>query len=288
MLADGQRVLDLALDAGRQALASAQIDPGSVDFLIYASVGRAWLEPATAHALQTGLDVRRATCFDVLDACAGWLRALQVARAYIRSGAYRRGLIVNCEAGILREHVGYRFESPEELEHRVAGFTIGEAATATVVTDDNPRDDFYVTFRSAGEHIGLCLVPLPSIGSFVTTNLDPRLRPGQFYTLSRPLFDLAGMLIVELFQSDQRLLAGRYDVAFGHEASRKVSERITKALGVADVYFPTHARFGNTVSASIPLAMSVAQQEGRLRRGDTVLTIVGSAGMTVGLASFTF
>ena len=62
-----------------------------------------------------------------------------------------------------------------------------------------------------------------------------------------------------------------------------------KRLGIpAEAYVPTHAQFGNTVSASVPLGLSIARGTGRLRRGDRVLVIVAGAGIAVGFATFTF
>jgi 3-oxoacyl-[acyl-carrier-protein] synthase-3 len=93
---------------------------------------------------------------------------------------------------------------------------------------------------------------------------------------------------VETFASDPELRRRAYDVCFGHEASARVTDAVTRRLGVHEAAFVSHRRFGNTVSASVPLGMSVAVQEGRLRRGDRVLVIMGSAGMSIGFCAFTF
>jgi 3-oxoacyl-[acyl-carrier-protein] synthase III len=112
--------------------------------------------------------------------------------------------------------------------------------------------------------------------------------PGRFFARSSELFPIVTELIVDTWKDDPRLQAGRYDIAFGHEASERLSADITTKLGVRSIYFPIHRRFGNTVSASIPLAMSLADEEKRLARGNRVLIIVGSAGISVGFAAFTF
>jgi 3-oxoacyl-[acyl-carrier-protein] synthase-3 len=116
---------------------------------------------------------------------------------------------------------------------------------------------------------------------------DPRLVSGQLFSLSRELVEAVSTNIVQAFRGDPKL-QGPYDMCFGHEVSTKVCDAVTRELGLRDVYFPTHHRFGNTVSASVSLGMSVAFQEGRLKRGDRVLLIVGASGVTVGLAAFTF
>jgi 3-oxoacyl-[acyl-carrier-protein] synthase III len=285
-LNEGEKALDLAVQAGHNALAQANISATDVDFLIYSSVGRGWIEPATAPAIQAALGLSNATCFDVLEACAGWLRGLHIAHSYIRTGTYRRGMIVNCECG-LGQQAGWTFDTVEELEHRVAAYTIGEAATATIVDDHNPADDFYFRFKSSGEHVGLCMVPLSGVEQFHPGHVDDRYVAGRLFSLSQDLVEVVTSNIVELFRCDAQFHQ-RYDICFGHEVSERVCQAVTRTLGVHDVYFPTHRRFGNTVSASIPLGMSTALQEGKLERGGRVLIIVGASGVTVGLASFTF
>jgi len=285
---DGEKPLDFVLDAGRKALEHGGVQPGDVEFVIYTGVGRGWLEPATANIVQYGLKLVNATCFDILDACASWLRALQVAHSLIRSGVYRRGLIINGECGF-RRYVDLALTDPRDIEHRLAAFTIGEAATATLVTDDNPDDDFYFNLRNFGEYYDLCMIPLDNVADFAPDDRTGRHAPSRFYAMSSRLVATTIQKIVETFQSDPKLRGGRYDICFGHAASERASQLIGLRLGLPyNLYYPTHSNYGNTVSASVPLAMSLALADGRVRRGDKVLVIVRSAGITVGLASFTF
>jgi len=288
-LTENERAVDLIRDAGRAALREAGVEPSDVDLVIYSSVARGWIEPATAPLVQAELSLVNASAFDIMEACAGWLRSLQVAHNYLRSGSARCALLVNCECGLYQGHADWQFRSVEELDHRFAQFTIGEATTATVVTNGISReDDFYFSFRTLGEGLDLCMIPLPLADRFVGKKLDPRLVPLRFFALSAELLGRAQESLAELFRSDPMLRDRPYDISFGHEASRKVSEAVARSLGVNTVYFPTHSTYGNTVSASVPLAMSLAIEQGRLKRGDRVLVIVGSAGMTIGFVAFTF
>jgi 3-oxoacyl-[acyl-carrier-protein] synthase III len=287
-LDDGETALELALRAGRAALAAAEMAPDAIDFLLYAGVGRGWIEPATAPAVQAGLGLGTAMSFDVMDACASWIRALELAHALIHSGRYRRGMIVNAECGLYRAYADWTIESLEELDYRLGTYTIGEAATATIVTDERPDDDFEFVSRTLGEHVDLCMIPLANAGDFLPTRPSERHVAGRFYALSRELFGAATHELVTTFAREPRLHAHRYDIAFGHDATARVSATVTEALGVADVYFPTHREYGNTVAASVPLGISLAFDAGKLIRGQRVLLIVGSAGLSIGFASFTF
>lgn len=287
-LADDEKAIDFVVRAGRDALATARLAPEDIDFLIYTGVGRGWIEPAMATAVQAELKLVNATCFDILDACASWLRGLHVASGFIGSGTYRRGLIVNAECGLYRAYADWVLGSDEAAEHRLATYTIGEAATATVITDENRDKDWYFTFKTFPEHFRLCMLPLPSVADFWSGPTDDQYVPGKFFARSKELLTVATRKIVEVFESDPRLRQQTYDICFGHNPSEKACEIIGRKLGLETIFFPTHRSYGNTVSASVPLAMSLALREGKLKRGDKVLIIVGSAGITVGFATFIF
>jgi len=287
-LAEGEKAIDFGIQASTRALESAGLAPGEIDFVIYSSVNRGWLEPATAAMVQSELGIAEAASFDIVEACAGWLRAMQVAHSLIRGGTYRRGLIVNCECGLLRHQMDYR--GGQEIAHRLASFTIGEAATATVVDDEVPADDFYFRIVTYGKHFDLCMVPIDTVADFaVNGSVDGRHRSLELFSRSNELISTTVKKIIEQFRADPNLEPTSYDVGFGHAASTRASQILLRKLGIRpEIFFDTHPRYGNTVSASVPLGISLALQEGRLRRGDRVLVVIGSAGISVGFASFVF
>src|SRR6478736_5407477 len=123
--AEGEKAFSVGMKAGRLALERTGISPTEVDLLIYAGVGRGWLEPAMANIFQAELGLTRATCFDVLDACASWIRSLQLAKALIAAGVYRTVMILNCELNF-REYANFDIERMEDLEYAFSAFTIGE------------------------------------------------------------------------------------------------------------------------------------------------------------------
>jgi 3-oxoacyl-[acyl-carrier-protein] synthase III len=284
-----ESALERLLCAGRNALKEAALEPGEIDFLIYTGVGRGWLEPAMANVVQYGLRLDNATCFDVLDACLSWLRGLHIAHTFIRAGVYRRGLLVNCECG-LSQYAELDVVDVEDFENRIAVFTIGEAATATIVTADDAPDDFYFVFKNFGEDYGLCMIPLENASAFMLgDSTAANRRPLKFYSESKRLITTTLKRAVEVFQSDPRLSSETYDLIFAHAASEKANLMFGRRVGLdASKYYPTHPRYGNTVSASIPLGMSLALEEGRLQRGFKTLAAVGSAGVSIGFAAFTY
>ena len=286
-LGDGETAIGVLRSAVDRALASANVNAKDLDFIIYAGVSRGWLEPSMASLVQREISAAKAACFDIMEACASWIRAMQVAQALFQSGIYRLGMIVNCECaltGLTSWDVG----NGDDLERSLAAYTIGEAATATVVTG-KPDGDFYLTMRSFGEHCDLCMIPLTTAGSFLTSFDGVRDEPGHFYSDTDKLFKQTLKCLWETFSGDPNLSGRPHDLYFSHAASAKVGVFARQKLGVPEGrWYCTHSRFGNTVAASVPLGMSCAIDDGVLNRGDRILAIVGSAGISIGFLSLTF
>jgi 3-oxoacyl-[acyl-carrier-protein] synthase III len=193
---DGENALDSALRCCAKALEVARIDRRDVGIVIFAGVGRAWLEPATATVIQAELGLHDATSFDVLDGCAGWLRALQIANGLFAVNAGKVALIVNCECGF--EDFGrWHFDTLEEVEDHLATFTIGEASTATVLVDDPSVGDEYFSFRTFGEHATLCMIPLGNERQFLPEGTLSRRPPMKFFARSHELLATIRCLSVE-------------------------------------------------------------------------------------------
>jgi 3-oxoacyl-[acyl-carrier-protein] synthase III len=282
---NGERALDFAVTAGREALTRAGVRPEDVDLLIYAGVGRGWVEPATANLFQSELGLRSATCFDVLDACASWIRSLSIARSFLAQKIHKLVMILNCEFNF-REYANFDIRNAQELENSFSAFTIGEAATATLVTATE-TDDSEFTFKTWGEKHGLCKIALPNAGDFSPNG--ERLKPMSFFTAPGELLSFTVRKLVSHFRESQTLAGKVHDIVIGHAVSVASTAKAVRLMGLDPTrVFETHNRFGNTVSASLPLALAVAESEGRLQRGMRVLLVMGSAGVTTALASFEY
>lgn len=285
--ASGESPLDHVVACSHAALDQASVSRGDVDLVVYVGVGRGWLEPAMAVAIQEELQLSNATSFDVLDACASWLRGLQLVHSLMRSGACRVALLVNAEFNP-PDYLQLKFDDVSDADRFLAGFTIGEAATATVLTA-SADDDFHFVFKTFSEYVHLCMLPLPNSADFL--RIEERACPPslKFYAHSRQLVATTTRKIVEVFHADAKLRSESYDVVFGHGASERAADLLCRKLHVPpERLIRTHACYGNTISASIPLAMSLGLASGRVQRGMKCLVVIGSAGITVGLASFTF
>ncbi len=286
--AEGEKAFTVGMRAGQLALERSGVPAADIDLLIYAGVGRGWLEPAMANIFQAELGLGRATCFDVLDACASWIRSLQLAKALITAGTYRTVMILNCELNF-REYANFEIERMEDLEYSFSAFTIGEAATATLLVADPEHDDFALSFRTSGDKWNLCHIPLPHADDFVSCTVTDRCKPMSFYTSPRELLAVATSMLGAHFSETPELRERTYDLFLGHEVSLPTTRMVTKLLNIdPGIVFTTHSRFGNTVSASLPLNISIAEAEGRLKRGMQVLLTMGSAGVTSAFCAFRY
>lgn len=282
------RALDFGLAAARQAIAEADLAPEDIDLIIYVGVGRGFIEPATANVLQGELGCRRATCFDLIDACASWLRGMDVARQYIRCGTVRKAMIVNCEFNCL-EYVDWDVRTQEDLARAWAGFSIGEAATATVLGPADGDGEFSVWFKTAGDGHNLCRIPLPNVDQFQATAPAAQQPPLLFHSDAPALTRRALELIVEQFGEHPEIGRFEYDLLLTHSASTRVSLSGIDRLDLdPERFYDVFPRFGNTVSASLPLGLGRAVEEGVLERGGRVLMVMGSAGISTGVATFTY
>ncbi len=196
-------------------------------------------------------------------------------------------MIVNCEcatANLAPWDVG----NGDNIERSLAAYSIGEAATATVVRGDKDSD-LYVAMRSFGEHCDLCMIPLASARSFMPSFDEGRDAPNRFYSDTEQLFRKTIQHLRDTFYSDPVLPGREHDVFFTHAATAKTGAFAKRKLGISQGrWYCTHTRYGNTVAASVPLAMSCATDDGVLERGSRLLAIVGSAGISVGFLSLTY
>lgn len=289
-LGPGETAHGLMSSAVAQAIATAGVSPRDIDLVIYAGVSRGWLEPSMACAIQDQAGIGdRATCFDVLEACASWIRAMQITSALFQAGSHRLALIVNCECAYA--HMApWTVTSPADLEYTMAAYTVGEAATATVISAEAAAGKVEFFGRSYGQHHRLCMIPLDSAENYGTGPADrPATGSNVFFSYAQELVSLNMKYLVDEFRKTKDISGVPCDRYFSHSVSAKAGRLFQRQANIPlEKWYCTHARYGNTVSASIPLALSCALDDGFLQRGHRVLTIVGSAGISIAFMRFTF
>lgn len=289
--AEGERPVDHLARAVGQALDGSAFTPRDVDLFIYVGIGGGFREPANSYVVAKALGFTRAECFDVIDACMSWTRAMSLVDSLFKTRNYRSAMIVNAEFNMTSGGplfpANFALEDASQLEYVLPSYTIGEVATATLLMPDEP-ENFRFTFHSRPEWAELCTIPSAGFEGFCA----PEEKIG---ALGVGRFTAWGALLHEHLEQELPTLLAKADVGrreadvvFTHSSSSTAWHKATERHGLADKIFHIYPTTGNIVSASIPAALARASGEGRLSRGDEVLCLMGSAGMSFAATTFRF
>ncbi len=282
-----EKASDLIIGAMNDALEQANLSANDIDLLIYCGVGRGFLEPANAYFYAHATGMNRTNCFDITDACMSWIRSTHIAQLMLKAGAFKRVMIINGEFH-LGFHDNWEIRNLRSLKHSFPAYTIGEAATATILTAS--ESDWEFAYSSKPEFADLCTIPLPSHANFV----EPSEKIGhngvyKFVSYGQEIFQEGSACIGELIKNN--IGDPEQNVwYFPHAPSKKIYEEDMPKYGVPaeKIYLKVYPQFGNIVSASIPVGLSLAQAEGKIKPGDPIALIPVSAGIVASLVQLTF
>ena len=276
--APGENPSDMGAKAAANALERAGLTPADVDLLIVATMTPDVPFPSTACLLQAKLGLRRdIPCFDVSAACSGFVYALQVAKDMMRSGAYRRTLVVGAE----------KLSSVVDWSDRTTCVLFGDGAGA-VLLETTPEKNVGLLGNLLGaDGNNAELLHCAGGGSAAPATADS-LRDGKHFLRmnGKEVFRHAVRVMAE---SCERVLA-KCDVKseqvawfIPHQANSRILEAVASQLNVGMDRFPSNLeRYGNTSAASIPLALEEAWKDGKIKHGDLVLIVAFGAGLTWG------
>jgi 3-oxoacyl-[acyl-carrier-protein] synthase-3 len=273
--AEGEFTSHLAINAARAALADAGVDAQSIDLIVLATSTPDHTFPATAVAVQSALGINHGAAFDLQAVCSGFIFALATADNFLRSGAFKRALVIGAET----------FSRILDWSDRGTCVLFGDGAGA-VVLDAQPqsgvkpdRGVLTTHLRSDGRHKSKLYVD----GGPSSTQTVGHLRME-----GREVFKHAvGMItdvITDAFKASG-ITADDIDWFVPHQANKRIIDASAHKLHIApQKVVLTVDRHGNTSAASIPLALSVAVADGRVKRGDLVLLEAMGGGFTWGSA----
>jgi len=270
---------DMATEAARCALALAGVDPSEVSAIIVCTVTPDMLFPSTACLVQNNLGVRGAWGFDLVAACSGFVYGLTTAAHLVSAGTHRKVLVIGSDT--MSRIIDYTDRSTCIL--------FGDAAGAMLVEGVDQRDDGagFIDFVGEIDGSGGEYLKMPAGGSRrPASQATVEAREHYVHQEGQQVFKYA---VRKMYEASAELL-GRNgftadDVALliPHQANRRIITATAERLGLKDDRVVINIdRFGNTTSATIPLATRDAIQQGRLRRGDLVLFAAVGAGYTVG------
>lgn len=266
----------LGTDAALKALSVANLKPNDLDLIICATSTPEHIFPATACLIQDNLGATRAGAFDLLAACTGFIYGLNMAAQSIRSGAIKNALVIGTET--LSRFVNW--------EDRNTCILFGDGAGAFVLqASEQPGGVLSAVMHSDGS--GGDLLTLPAGGSRYPAT-EATLRAGQHYIYmdGREVFRFATKVMAastEEALKSARLTKDDISVIIPHQANFRIIDAAARGLKLPIERFVVNVdRYGNTSTASIPIAAVEAIEQGRVKAGDKVVFVGFGAGLTWG------
>ena len=271
--APGQTTSDLAYEAAVRALAQAEMDAADLDAIILATATPDNTFPSTATRVQARLGMRRGFAFDVQAVCAGFIYALSTADAMIRSGQARTVMVIGAET----------FSRILDWHDRTTCVLFGDGAGAVILGAAEGR--------GAPSDRGVLATRLHSDGTqkdilYVDGGPSSTGTTGKLRMLGREVFKHAVVKLADVAEEAMEaagVSASDIDWVVPHQANIRIIEATARKAGVdLDKVVVTVAEHGNTSAASIPLALSTAVADGRIRRGDLLLMEAIGGGLAWG------
>lgn len=280
MAAKGEVTSDLAYHASKKALQAANLEPKDLDLIIVATVSGDQIMPSTACVLQQKLGCNNIAAFDLTAACSGFVYSLSIADQFIRSGMYKNILIVGAE--VLHRIVNYK--------DRETCILFGDAAGAWIVSraDANDRNIILSSHLHADGDLGDLFV-LPAGGSKIPFSQEVLDKNQQYVVMKgREIFRHAVRTLSLCCQealNHNGIKSEEVDWLVPHQANVRILESVADHFGIPkEKVILSLQETGNTSAASVPVAFDLAVQEGKIKRGQTILLAAFGAGLTSGSA----
>ncbi len=265
---------DMAVEAIQRALDMSTCHCEDIDMLIVGTTTPDYRMPSTACIVQEKIGLPNAVAFDVVSACSGFLNGLIIAASFIESGMCNTIIVAGSE----------KLTSVTDYTDRNTCVLFGDAAGAVVVGEDRNGHGVLSTFmKSDGTQRELLWIPTGGVKNPYTPNFandgSDKLRmngPDVYKLAVREMYN-ASVKVIE----DAGLELSDISLIVPHQANIRIIQGLAKRLHVSmDKMVVNIDKYGNTSSASIPLALDEANRQGRLKPGDKVLMVAFGSGLT--------
>lgn len=272
---------DMAKVATERALEAAGMGVDEIDCIIVATLSPDHFFPGTGVFLQRKLGITDVPCLDIRNQCTGFIYGLEIADAFIKTGQYRRILLVGTEV----HSSGINLST----EGRDTAVLFGDGAAAAILgpTDDGDRGVLAVRTHADGKYAEKLWAPAPACKSkpFISAEMieagltRPHMEGRDVFKHAvtkmpaalNEVLEVAGYSIDDL------------DMVVPHQANMRIAQAVAKGLGLADdKMYVNIQRYGNTTAASIPIALHECVEEGGIQRGDLVGFTAFGSGFTWG------
>ncbi len=286
-ISQGEPTWFMASQAGKMAIQNAGIDPLTIDLVIIATATSDYMTPSMACMVQREIGAKNATAFDVNAACAGFIFALETARNFFLSGNFKRALIIGAEN--LTKMVDY--------DDRSTCILFGDGAGAAVIekSDNNLYSSFLCSEGDGAKH--MVARAIEPNNAFIDKRLEiedglPKSNKNYLFMDGKEVYKFAIRALPKAVNealTRQNLTTDDVNIFIPHQANIRIIETASSRLGVPmDKFFVNIDKYGNTSSASVPLALHDAVTEGEIKRGDKICLVGFGSGLTYGAVVIEF
>ena len=271
---NGETTCSMASDAGRKAMEAAGVNPGEIDVIVLSTATPDRLLPSTAVDIQAELGATRAAAFDIGAACSGWLYAMTVAEGLIMSGTAETALVIGAE----------KMSAIVDWKDRSTCVLFGDGAGAAVLKRSKHGKGILSAYmRSDGKLADLLYRP----DGGATTPMSAEVLEKRSHLVRMAGREVFKHAVRSMSDAADRALDGArltgtdIDLLIPHQANVRIIEATAKHSGIPmEKVYVNVDRYGNTSSASIPIALNEAIESGRVKDGSTVMMVAFGAGFT--------
>ena len=266
---------DLAVEASRQALASAGVDASQIDLIILATSTPDMVFPSTACIVQRKLGIQGCAAFDVQAVCSGFVYALTIADSMIRTGAASKALVIGSEV----------FSRILDFSDRTTCVLFGDGAGAVVLEASDTPGILATELHADGRHVDILCTPGAMAGGEVLGLPFLKMDGQAVFKLAVGVLEDVARSVLEKANRE----ASDIDWLIPHQANIRIMHGTAKKLKLPlEKVVVTVDEHGNTSAASIPLALDAAVRAGSIKRGDTVMLEGVGGGFTWGAVLLDF
>jgi|TARA_Y100000385_G_scaffold288995_1_gene357139 3-oxoacyl-[acyl-carrier-protein] synthase-3 len=283
-IGDGQSTFTMGLEAAKKAISNSGIEKEDLDLIVFATLSPDYYFPGPGVQIQEALDISTVAALDVRAQCSGFVYSISVADQFIKTGMYKNILVIGSELqsrGIDKSTRG-----------RSISVIFGDGAGAAVLTREHNTSKGILSthLHSEGKHALELATKAPGMGTRWVTDIIKDNDPNDFsyrpYMNGQFVFKHAVRRFSEVINEGLKknnLDISDIDLLIPHQANLRISQFIQKRFGLSDdQVFNNIQKYGNTTAASIPIALSEAFQEGKIKDGDTVVLAAFGSGFTWG------
>jgi len=279
---DGNSTAVMGLKAAKQAIERAEINKDDIELIVFATLSPDYYFPGCGVQIQEKLGIKTCPALDVRNQCSGFVYGISVADQFIKTGMYKNVLVIGSE-----NHSG-GLDMTNRSRH--VSVIFGDGAGAAVLTRSDDESGILSThLHSQGEYIDELSLRGPSTEKWVPEIIaeNPQEDIPYYPKMNGQLvFKNAVVRFSEVINEGldfNNFKKEDIDMFIPHQANLRISQFIQKKLGLEDSQVHNNIqKYGNTTAASIPIALTEAWEEGKIKKGDLVVLAAFGSGFTWG------